>query len=182
MLRTILPIAILTVIPSFILAQDRAPATAGQRAGYIALPHPRPIPGPPGDGWIWIPPTYRTVYQRVWQPPVYQTVNQSVWIPDRYEWITICPGDVGLDVQNGQWVLIPGHYEIQTMNVEVSPGRWTYVARQQLITPGHWEHRGVIPGPPPMPLPLPQPPHVPGPRSPGLEPFSPLWEWPADSK
>ena len=27
-----------------------------------------PIPGPrPGPGWVWVPPVYRSVYERVWR-------------------------------------------------------------------------------------------------------------------
>jgi hypothetical protein len=77
----------------------------------------------------------------------------------------------------------------------ISPGGWTYGPRQEvltpghyeyrevreLVTPGHWEWAGPTPRPEPMPIPRPFPPPTGG-RPPGLEPFTPLWDWPADTK
>jgi len=166
--------------PMFSAAQsDAAGPTARQRDAHMFMPIPRP-PHPPGDGWIWVPPTYRTVYDRIWQPPAYQTITENVWISDQYRWLTICTSEDGLPVQRQEWVLIPGHYETRTHQIQTSPGGWTWGPRRELVTPGHWEYvRPIPPHPVPAPFPAPQPPTT---RPPGLEPFSPLWEWPADKK
>src|SRR4051794_7931786 len=64
------------------------------------FPGRRPIPmPPPGDGYVWVPPTYHTVHRQIWVPPtyqtvygqvwcepVYQTVTEQVWIPEQYGW------------------------------------------------------------------------------------------------
>jgi hypothetical protein len=156
-------------------------ADAADQRRLIPVPAPRPpIPAPPGRGWVWVPPVYRTVYTRTWRPPVYQTVTENVWIPDRYDWQTVCTWENGQYVQREAWVLIPGHFETQTRQVMISPGWWTLAPRQELVSPGHGEWRGPAPMPPPVPQPT--PPVTPAPRPPGLEPFSPLWEWPPDSK
>jgi len=183
MFRIFLSVALLASLPSFLFAQERNPATQLD-AHLIAIPahRYRPIPGPPpGEGWVWVPPVYRTVYTRVWQAPVYQTITENVWVPDRYEWQTVCILEDGQYVERQVWVLVPGHYETQTRRVMVSAGGWNLVPRQEMVSPGHWEWRGRPAPMPPIPQPLPQP-HVSNPRPPGLEPFSPLWEWPADSK
>jgi hypothetical protein len=166
------------LIPSVASAQS-GPAVASQRAQMFPNPR-RPIPAPPGDGWVWVPPTYRAIYDRIWQPPTYQTITENVWISDQYRWLTICTSEDGLPVQRQEWVLIPAHYETRARQIQVSPGGWIWGPRQELVTPGHWEHVGPLP-PHPMPVPFPQP-QPPTSRPPGLEPFSPLWEWPADKK
>ncbi|HEY7117912.1 MAG TPA: hypothetical protein VH475_15095 [Tepidisphaeraceae bacterium] len=139
---------------------------------------------PPGDGWVWVPPTYRTVYERVWQEPVYQSVTETVWVTDQWGWRTVGSWEGGAWVERPVWTLIcPAHYETRTRQVLISPGGWVYRARQELVSPGHWEWRGlVMPAPAPGPWPTPVPPVRPPPRPAGLEPFSPLWEWPDDSK
>jgi hypothetical protein len=161
-------LALLLLLPEFSQAQNL------QRSGFIAVPR-RPIPAPPGDGWVWVPPVYRTVYGRIWREPVYQTVTENVWISDQYVWRTICTWENGQPVERQAWVLIPAHQETRTRQILVTPGGWTWGSHQELVTPGHWERIGVGPVPPPQP----QPPHTPAPRPPGLEPFSPLWEWPS---
>jgi hypothetical protein len=164
------------------VASAQASSAAGlQRAQMFPNPRPpRPIPAPPGDGWVWVPPVYRTVYDRIWQPPTYQTITENVWISDQYRWQTICTWEDGQPVQRQEWVLVPAHYETRTRQIQTSPGGWTWGPRQELVTRGHWEYVGPIPPHPvPPPFPQPQPPTT---RPPGLEPFSPLWEWPADKK
>jgi hypothetical protein len=164
------------LIPAVSFAQNQPPTTSLRSAMF---PNPRPPhPLPPGDGWVWIPPTYRTVYERIWQPPTYQTVTETLWITDQYGWRTICTWEGGQYVQRQEWVLIPAHYETRTRQILVSPGAWTWGPRQ-LVSPGHWERVGPIHPTVPVPFPQPQPPTA---RPPGLEPFSPLWEWPADKK
>ncbi|MDB5321667.1 MAG: hypothetical protein JWN40_3298 [Phycisphaerales bacterium] len=176
--KTIFVALIAILVPAVSFAQGRPPTTSLRSAMF---PNPRPPhpPFPPGDGWIWIPPTYRTVYERIWQPPTYQTVTETLWITDQYGWRTICTWEGGQYVQRQEWVLIPAHYETRTRQILVSPGAWTWGPRQELVTPGHWERIGPIHPPVPVPFPQPQPPTA---RPPGLEPFSPLWEWPADKK
>jgi hypothetical protein len=140
------------------------------------IPRPPRVPAPPGDFWVWVPPTYRTVYDRVWQPPGVQTVTETVWVPDRYGWRTVCYWEGGQYVQRQEWgVVSPAHWETRTRQVH-TPGQWVMVPRQELISGGHWEWRGPTPAPP-APTPTPQP-RTPAPRPSGLEPFSPLWEWP----
>ena len=182
-----LPIVVLIVAvaglvwPVFSIAQLEVDASTRRQNPSTFMPIPRP-PYPPGDGWVWVPPTYRTVYDRIWQPPTYQTITENVWISDQYRWQTICTWENGQPVQRQEWVLVSAHYETRTRQIQVSPGGWTWGPRQELVTPGHWEHVGPIPphpGPVPFPQPQPQPPNT---RPPGLEPFSPLWEWPADKK
>jgi hypothetical protein len=168
-----------------------APAQELEQGGVasrrIFMPGPRP-PRPPGDGWVWIPPTYRTVYERVWQEPVYRTVTEQVWVPDEYGWRTVDCLENGVIVRRQVWTLIrPGRFETQTRTVLVSPGGWVDRARRELVTPGHWEWRGPVPPPPPVPLPQPWPQPIPprpapSPRPPALEPFSPLWEWPDEKR
>jgi hypothetical protein len=175
--KTVFVALIAIVLPTVAFAQS-APLTGLQRSQMFPNPRP-PHPIPPGDGWVWVPPTYRTVYDRIWLPPTYQTITQDVWVPDRYDWRTICTWEGGQYVQRQEWVLIPGHYETQTRQILISPGRWTWGPRQELVTPGHWERIGPMPHPEPVPFPRPQPPTG---RPPGLEPFSPLWEWPTDKK
>ncbi len=159
------------VLLALFLLPEFAQAQGLQRSGFIPIPH-RPIPGPPGDGWVWVPPVYRTVYGRIWREPVYQTITETVWVPDQYAWVTICTSENGQPVQRQQWVLIPAHQETRTRQILVTSGGWTWGTHQELVTPGHWERIDVQ-------LPQPQPPHTPAPRPPGLEPFSPLWEWPS---
>lgn len=174
--------ALLTPTVSF--AQLQQLDTSARSAMYFR-PIPRPVPPPPGDGWVWIPPTFRTVYDRVWSEPVYQTVRETAWVPEEYGWRTACYWEGGQYVQRQEWTITsPAHYETRTHQVQVSPGGWSYVPRREMITPGHWEWRGTTPPPPPQPwpVPTPTPPHTPTTRPPGLEPFSPLWDWPADSK
>jgi hypothetical protein len=184
MIRNLFLVALAaTLAPTMSLAQDQQTSDASVKM-YI-LPHPRPIPAPPGDGWVWIPPTYRTIYDRVWTQPVYRTVTETVWIPDQFGWRTTCYWENGQYVQREEWTLLtPAHAETRTHQIQISPSGWTWVTRQEVVTPGHWEWRGTTPPPPPQPQPWPQPmpPHGPTTRPPGLEPFSPLWEWPADSK
>jgi len=177
----------------------------------MPLPRPIPAPPGPGWVWIppvyrtvvrevWVPPTTRTVYDRVWTGPVYQTVTDRVWVPDQYGWRKVTVFENGQSVERYEWVLTaPGHHETCTRQVLVSSGGWSYVPRQEeitpghyerravqeMVTPGHWEYRGPgpVPMPPLPPLPgLPPVPPVTGGRPPGLEPFSPLWDWPADTK
>jgi len=162
---------------------DAAGPTARQRDAHMFMPIPRP-PRPPGDGWVWVPPVYRTVVERVWRDPVYRTITEQVWIPDEYGWRDADCWEDGVYVRRQIWTLIrPGYYTTQTRQLLISPGGWTDRARRELVPPGHWEHPGT-PQPPPIPwphpLPQPQPPHTHTPRPPGLEPFSPLWEWPDD--
>lgn len=172
---TIVTLAAALLAPAITYAQDNS---APQR--MIAYPRPRPIPAPPGDGWVWIPPTYKTVYDRVWTEPVYQTVSENIWVGDQYGWRTVCYWEDGQYVQRQEWVLIsPGHYETRTRQVLISPGGWTWGPKLEVITPGHWEWRGTTPPPPQQPWPMPRTPTV---RPPELQPFSPLWDWPADSK
>jgi hypothetical protein len=161
-------------------------AFAGPALQRRIMPIPRPIPPrPPGDGWVWVPPTYRTVYERVWQEPIYQTITEQVWVPEEYGWQTTDCWENGTYVRRQVWTIVrPGYFTAQTRRVLVSPGGWVQRARRELVTPGHWEWIGTPtpPPPPPIPWPQPQPPHVPAPRPPGLEPFSPLWEWPAENR
>lgn len=140
-----------------------------------------PIPGPrpPGPGWVWVPPVYRTVWERVWREGAYRPVNETVWVPDQYGWRTVCYWDGTQYVERQEWgVTVPAHYEMRSRQ-EWVPGRWEWVERRELVTPGHWEWRGMGPSPRPDPVP---PDHRPAPRPPGLEPFSPLWEWPQEKK
>ena len=171
-------------LSSFLLPISSQAQDASQRSSLIAIP-PRRLPPPPGEGWVWVPPTYRTVYDRVWSEAVYQTITENVWVPDQYGWRTVYCWEDGHYVQHQEWVLItPGHYDTCMRRILVSPGGWSYVPRQELLTPGHWEWRGPTPPPPPFPphpAPVP-PPFPPSTRPPELQPFSPLWEWPADSK
>ena len=166
-------------MPTFCFAQAQQENDASAKSTFIAAPFPRRLPPPPGDGWVWIPPTYRTVYGRVWTEPVYQTVTETVWAPEQYGWRTVCYWENGQYVQRQEWVLIsPGHFERRSHQVMISPGGWTWGPRLEVVTPGHWEWRGTTPPPPPVaPTPF-----TPAPRPPGLEPFSPLWEWPAGSE
>jgi hypothetical protein len=151
------------------------------------IPIPRPVPPmpprPPGDGWVWVPPTYRIVYERVWQEAVYREVTEPVWVPDEYGWRTVECWEDGVSVHRQVWTVVrPGYWGTQTRRELVSPGGWVYRERRELVTPGHWEWRGGVEGPVPVPLPQPMPPRTPAARPPGLEPFSPLWEWPEDKK
>lgn len=170
--------------PVFSIAQSEGPdLTARQRDAHAFIPIPRPIPPrPPGDGWVWVPPTYRTVYERVWQEPVYRTITEQVWVPDEYGWREVDCLENGAIVRRQVWTVIrPGYFTTQTRQILISPGGWIDRPRRELITPGHWEWRGTpTPPPAPWPQPLPRPPHTPAPRPPGLEPFSPLWEWPEE--
>jgi hypothetical protein len=153
-------------------------AAAGPALQRRIIPIPRPVPPrPPGDGWVWVPPTYRTVYERVWQDPVYRTITEQVWVSDEYGWREVDCLENGVIVRRQVWTVIrPGYFTTQTRRVLISPGGWIDRARRELVTPGHWEWRGTpIPPPPPAPWPQPPPPHIPAPRPPGLEPFSPLW-------
>jgi len=163
------------------LASAQEITTAQRMQGMFLIPRPpRMPPPPPGEHWVWVPPTYETVYDRIWQPPSIRTITETIWIPDRMGWRTICYWDNGQYVQRQEWgVLTPGHFETRTRDVE-TPGQWVTVPRRTLITPGHWEWRG--PGRPPgLPLPPTNPPSSTG-RPPGLEPFSPLWEWPEEKR
>ena len=158
-------------------AQELGQASVASRRIY--MPNPIP-PRPPGDGWVWVPPTYRTVYERVWQEPVYRTVTEQVWVPDEYGWRTVDCLEDGVILRRQVWTLVrPGYFTTQTRTVLVSPGGWVDRARREMVTPGRWEWRGPVAPPAPVPLPRPvPPPATPSPRPPGLEPFSPLWEWP----
>jgi hypothetical protein len=178
-LKVVFVALIAMLIPTVASAQGGS-VTGLQPAQMFPNPHSsRRIMPPPGDdGWVWVPPTYRTVYDRIWQPPTYQTVTENIWISDQYRWLTICTSEDGQPIQRQEWVLVPAHYEARTRQIQVSPGGWTWGPRQELVTPGHWERVGPIP-PHPVPFPQPQPPTS---RPPGLEPFSPLWEWPPDKK
>jgi hypothetical protein len=166
--------------PVFSVAQSEAAGPLlRQRDAHSIMPIPRP-PRPPGDGWVWVPPVYRTVLERVWREPIYRTITEQVWVPDEYGWRDADCWEDGAYVRRQVWTLIrPGYYTTQTRRILISPGGWIERPRRELVTPGHWEQRGA-PTPPPIPWPQPQPPHTPTPRPPGLEPFSPLWEWPDD--
>lgn len=165
--------------PAFASAQEIP--TAQRLQGMFPIPRPPRVPAPPpGEYWVWVPPTYHTVYPRIWQPPSIRTVTETVWIPDRTGWRTVCYWDNGQYVQRQEWgVLVPGHFETRTRDVE-TPGQWVTVPRRELIAPGHWEWRG--PGLPPGPPGPPTSPPVSSGRPPGLEPFSPLWEWPEEKR
>jgi hypothetical protein len=163
-----------------------APQRSASERQFIPIP-PRPVPPspipprPPGDGWVWVPPTYRTVYERVWQEPVYREVTEQAWVPDEYGWRTVDCWEDGTLVRRQVWTVVrPGYWTTVTRRELVSPGGWVYRARRELVTPGHWEWRGGVEPPPPTPIPQPAPRPTPAPRPPGLEPFSPLWEWPDD--
>jgi hypothetical protein len=178
----VIPVAAGLFWPVFSAAQ--AEAGPGLRSSFLMIPGPRPSPRPPGDGWVWVPPVYRTVYERVWQEAVYETITEQVWVPEEYGWRTVDCWEDGVYVRRQAWTVVrPGYFTTQTRRVQVSPGGWVDRARRELVTPGHWERRGTpVPPPIPWPQPLPQPPHVPAPRPPGLEPFSPLWEWPEEKR
>lgn len=166
------------LLPSLSTAQTNDEAAKMMMPGPRPrpIPLPEPIPGPPGEGWVWVPPVYRTVSDWVWRDGHYQTVTQRVWVPDQYGWRTVCYWENGRWVQRQEWVLIsPGHYETRTNRVWIEGG-WRWETRQELVTPGRWEWRGYTP--PPVVIPQPRP----SPRPPELAPFSPLWEWPEDSK
>lgn len=182
MSRKLLFIALLALLavsaPARVHAQV-ATQKSSLDARFIPIPPSRPIHPPPGDGWIWVEGYWQTVYQRTWQPPTYETISENVWVPEQYGWQTVCRWENGQYVQRQEWVLFPGHYEVRTRQVVVSPGGWIWTSKQVWV-PGHWERVGPVPvpTPPPPPMPPPQPPTA---RPPGLEPFSPLWDWPADS-
>jgi len=95
-----------------------------------------PIPRPPGPTPVG--------YAYRWVPPVYRTVTDRSWVGERIErvmqWTEISPGrwaNVLCDV------LVPGHWEATTRQVQVSGGYWQLVA--------------VDPMPPPVIVPLPRP-------------------------
>jgi hypothetical protein len=73
-------------------------------------------------------PVYETREVRVWVDPVYRTVCDRVWVPDRFEF-----RDVVHYRYHRQW--------IERERVLASPGHFEDVARQELVTPGHWETR-----------------------------------------
>jgi len=140
------------------------------------IPLPQPIPPWPGDGWVWIAPTYRTVYERVYQEGHYQLTHERIWVPEQCGWRTICVWESGQWVERKEWVVItPGYWSNQPRQIWV-PGGWTMRARTIEVSPGRWEWRGPGIEPGPMPLPTPRP--DPTTRPPELKPFSPLWEWP----
>jgi hypothetical protein len=150
-------------------------ATFGVAGPAQALVAPRPPGGgpvgrptpPPGWTYQWVPPAYRTVYDRT-------------WVADQVRWVT-------------DWVQVsPGRYE-QVWRQVVTPGHWETTTRQVLVSNGYWQLVRVdLPRPGPFPPgPWNQPP-VMWPSSPGtvgvegygaretedLGKFSPLREWP----
>ncbi|HSI33837.1 MAG: hypothetical protein ACAI43_26815 [Phycisphaerae bacterium] len=174
----------LTIVASagLALALLAAPASGlmpNPRPRPIPVPLPEPVPPWPGNGWVWVPPTYQTVHERIWQEGHFEITYERAWVPETAGWRTVRYWDGGQWVERQEWVVItPGYWSSTPRQVWV-PGRWTTQARTIQVTQGRWEWRG--PGNPP---PVVQPPIVQPPtgRPPELEPFSPLWEWPADSK
>ena len=122
-------------------ALEKSTPPASERR-FIPIPRPLPPvpPRPPGDGWVWVPPTYRTVYERVWQEPVYREVTEQAWVPDEYGWRTVECWEDGTLVRRQVWTVVrPGYGSTVTRRELVSPGGWVYRARRELVTPGHWE-------------------------------------------
>ena len=145
----------------------------------IPIPLPEPVPPWPGQGWVWVPPTYQTVHERVWQEGHFQTTYERVWVPETAGWRTVRYWEGAQWVERQEWVVItPGHWSQAPRQVWV-PGRWTTQARTIQVTPGRWVWHGHGNPPPVVRPPVVQPPTG---RPPELAPFSPLWEWPADSK
>jgi hypothetical protein len=108
---------------------------------------------------VWVPPIYRTVQERVWVPPVVETVHEQVWVPERVEQREVVRYDrYGRRYVTCETIVVPGHYETVTRQVETCPGRWEIVERQVLVREGHWEYvdRYDVPH---RPLPPTVPPH-----------------------
>lgn len=103
---------------------------------------------------VWVPPVYRTVYDRVWVEPEYRTVSERVWhepivrtecervwVPARYEerWVTKVDHR-GDRVRVGERVCVePGHYEERKREVVVRAGTWEIVDRRELVCEGRWK-------------------------------------------
>jgi hypothetical protein len=124
-IRTSLPLALLLALL----------ATAASPAAAMIAPAP---PAPPGWAYRWVPPTYRTVFDRLWIP------QQCTPVVD---WVEISPG----------------HF-VQTWRNVLTPGHWQTTTRRELLDPGHWELVALAPPPrfrplpvEPIPMPLPRP-------------------------
>jgi hypothetical protein len=137
----------------------------GQAVRIMPIPRPpvwvppRPEP-PPGYYYRWVPPVYRTVYDRVWVEETTQRICQ---------WMEIAPG---------RWERV--------WTTTTIPAHWETTARRLLVSDGYWQLVQIAPPPQPIPLPYPvyrNPPTVgvDGYAQHGgedLRKFSPLSEWP----
>lgn len=152
------------------------------------------LPGPPGPGWVWVPPEYKTVVERVWVPARTERVPERVWIEAVWDYRPIYDA-CGNFIKYGYVMVSPGRWETHWKTVTI-PAHWETRSRQVLVRAGYWKWVGVTPPPPPVPLPVPVDPPViqepvgtPGVPSVGVEgydtpkpekpsPFTPLEEWP----
>ena len=168
------------VVAAMTLALCSTPA-AGRDIVYIGPP----IIGPPGPGWIWVPPVYDTVYDRVWVEARVERVAEQVWVPATYGYQPLYDG-TGHLVRYDYVVVCGGYYETHWRDI-VRPGHWETVTRQVLVREGHWERLMPAPVPYVPPPVIERPIGVPsvgvdGYKSPtgdeGKGPFTPLREWP----
>ncbi len=171
--------SLLGIAAAALLVLGLCSTPAAGRDGVIVGP---PIIGPPGPGWVWVPPVYETVYDRVWVEAQVERLADQVWVPAVYGYRPVY--DSWGHVINYEYVVIcGGYYETRWRDVVV-PAHWQTVTRQVLVREGHWERIGPIPPPEPVirvPVGVPTV-GVDGYKTPtgneGKGPFTPLWEWP----
>src|SRR5688500_10790819 len=110
-------LAVLTsvALPSLAWAQSLPESRLRRIVPRPPVPMPNPIP----QGWVWVPPVYktvvrqvwvppvyRTVYDRVWEAPVYRTMTERVWVPDVWGWQAAWCWENGAWVQRQQYVVV----------------------------------------------------------------------------
>lgn len=88
---------------------------------------------------IWVEPVYRTVSERVRVEPVYKTICEDVCVPARHETTERVCFEHGRRVTRLERVLIPAHTERVERRVCMSEGRYDCVEHRVVVCAGHYE-------------------------------------------